>query len=220
MKLYELISLDDIIPRPYLGEIEMMPVQQFSPNEIIKWLPHATLQDQHINGCEIYLLDKDGSRLIAAWDDESKKLAAFALFVNQPQIRARLWTAKNAETFTGYSGKLLTAGLYKYCKQTLGMTIQSDMQQSPGSKQLWTKSLPTSGLYPKVLDTETNLVMNTRDIDPYIDNNLRYCWIIESNDQYSNQIPKGSMLQPYNRIYANIFEIRKPALMEISYEII
>ena len=188
-----------------LKEIEIMPEQQFGQDHILQALSHATKQKTMIDGCEIYLLDRDDNRLVAAWDDKNKKLAAAVIFHHQPQIRERLWLSKNAQTFPGYQGKALCGKLYLYCKKTLDMTIQSDVLQSRSAKKLWTSTLPKLGMQPKVLDLETSRVYDHTEVDPYQDNNNRYCWIIESSDKYPNQLRENSLIQPY-KMYAGLKE--------------
>ena len=197
----------NIMKETNLREIEIMPEQSFGQDHILQALEQATKQPTTISGYEIYLLDQDDNRLVAAWDDKNKKLAAAVIFHHQPQIRERLWIAKNTQTFPDYQGKALCGKLYLYCKKTLGMTIQSDIIQSKSAKKLWTSTLPKLGLHPKVLDLETSRVYDSDKVDPYQDNNHKYCWIIESTDKYPNQLRENSLSKPY-KMYAGVAELK------------
>jgi pyrimidine deaminase RibD-like protein/GNAT superfamily N-acetyltransferase len=197
-----------------VDEIEIIPQQEFGQDHILQVLHRATQQSDTILGLEIYVYDENHTRLVAAWDDKNKQLASAAIFEHQPQLRQRLYVGKNVETYPGYRNQKLAGRLYKYCKETLGMTIQCDMSQTIGSKTLWTKTLPSLGLHPKVLDSQTSKTFDAGVIDPYQNNNLRYCWILESNDKYPNHLCENSLVQPYRNIY-----VAQEALWEITHQV-
>jgi hypothetical protein len=188
-------------------EIEITPEQQFGQDHILQRLQLATQQKNLIDGFEIYLYDENHTRLIAAWDDKNKQLAAAVVFQHMPKLRSRLYVAKNTEVFPQYQGQRLSGKLYKYCCEVLDMTIQSDMWQSASAKSLWTKTLPALGLHPQILDTTTNRTYSPDKIDPYKNNNHRYCWILEAHDNYPNHISEQSLIQPYRGIYASASQL-------------
>ena len=188
-------------------EIEITPEQQFGQDHILQRLHLATQQKNLIDGFEIYLYDENHTRLIAAWDDKNKQLAAAVVFQHMPKLRSRLYVAKNTEVFPQYQGQRLSGKLYKYCCEVLDMTIQSDMWQSASAKSLWTKTLPALGLHPQILDTTTNRTFSPDKIDPYKNNNHRYCWILEAHDNYPNHISEQSLIQPYRGIYASASQL-------------
>jgi hypothetical protein len=188
-------------------EIEITPEQQFPQDHILQRLQLATQQKNLIDGLEIYLYDENHTRLIAAWDDKNKQLAAAVVFQHMPKLRSRLYVAKNTEVFPQYQGQRLSGKLYKYCCEVLDMTIQSDMWQSASAKSLWTKTLPALGLHPQILDTTTNRTFSPDKIDPYKNNNHRYCWILEAHDNYPNHISEQSLIQPYRGIYASASQL-------------
>lgn len=188
-------------------EIEITPEQQFGQDHILQRLQLATQQKNLIDGLEIYLYDENHTRLIAAWDDKNKQLAAAVVFQHMPKLRSRLYVAKHTEVFPQYQGQRLSGKLYKYCCEVLDMTIQSDMWQSASAKSLWTKTLPALGLHPQILDTTTNRTFSPDKIDPYKNNNHRYCWILEAHDNYPNHISEQSLIQPYRGIYASASQL-------------
>lgn len=192
-------------------EIEITPEQQFGQNHILQRLHLATQQKHLIDGFQIYLYDENNTRLVAAWDDINKQLVAAAVFQHMPKLRSRLYVAKNIEVFPQYQGKQLAGKLYKYCIEFLNMTIQSDMWQSASAKSLWTKTLPALGLHPQILDTTTMRTFAPDKIDPYKNNNHRYCWILEAHDNYPNNLSEHSLIQPYKGIYAGSTELAEIA---------
>ena len=192
-------------------EIEITPEQQFGQDHILQKLHLATQQKNLIDGVEIYLYDENHTRLIAAWDSKNKQLAAAVIFQHMPKLRSRLYVAKNTEVFPQYQGQRLSGKLYKYCCEVLDMTIQSDMWQSASAKSLWTKTLPALGLHPQILDTTTNRTFPPEKIDPYKNNNHRYCWVLEAHDNYPNNLSEQSLIQPYRGIYAGSSELAKIA---------
>ena len=189
--------------KPNIGEIEIILPVSFDPAYIASLVPHATPLRDNIDGYDLYKIHHNDELIIIAWDAKFKCPAAFAGFNHYPDIRKSLWQVKNAETFDNYKGNALTAKIYKYCKETLGMTLQSDIQQSPDAKKLWMKTLPSLGLHPKIYDTHTHKVLDQGEVDVYADSHHRYCWVLEHNDVYRNQLPPHSILQPYNSIYIN-----------------
>jgi hypothetical protein len=192
-----------------VDEIQMIPHQSFGQAHILQILHLATQQTETIDGLELYVFDENSTRLVAAWDDQNKQLAAYVVFQHLPQLRSNLYVAKNTETLQQYRGKAIAGRLYKYCKTVLNMTIQSDVFQSISGKMLWTKTLPALGLKPQVLDLQTNRTLDTGQIDPYENNNKRYCWILEACDHYPNQLAENSLIQPYKGIYAGLLELAR-----------
>ena len=205
------VSEADNIFQSQVTEIEITPEQQFGQNHILQRLHLATQQKHLIDGFQIYLYDENNTRLVAAWDDINKQLVAAAVFQHMPKLRSRLYVAKNIEVFPQYQGKQLAGKLYKYCIEFLNMTIQSDMWQSASAKSLWTKTLPALGLQPQILDTTTMRTFAPDKIDPYKNNNHRYCWILEAHDNYPNNLSEHSLIQPYRGIYAGSTELAEIA---------
>jgi hypothetical protein len=197
------------INQSQVTEIAITPEQQFGQDHILQVLHLATQQKNLIHGFEIYIYDENDTRLIAAWDNKNKQLAAAAVFQHMPKLRSRLYVAKNIEVFPQYQGQRLAGKLYKYCCEVLDMTIQSDLWQSASAKSLWTKTLPALGLHPQILDTTTNRTFPPDKIDPYKNNNHRYCWVLEAHDNYPNNLSEHSLIQPYRGIYAGSTELAK-----------
>ena len=184
-----------------LREIEIVQPQSFDKSYIKSLFSHSSPLNADILGFPLYKIDYENQRIIMVWDDKNQQPAAFVGFEHQPHIRDSLWMSKNAESFV--PNMALYAKIIQYCKQTMGMSIQSDMTQSKKAQDMWIKTLPSLGLTPQVYDTETHRVLSADKVDPCGDNNHRYCWILEHNDVYRNKLLENSLIQPFNNYYLN-----------------
>jgi hypothetical protein len=146
--------------------------------------------------------------------DKNKEIAAYAGFISR--MNGKVWQAKNLSTYGEYKGNKLSAKIYKYVKEIMKKSIQSDIEQSPGAVILWTKTLPEIGLNPKIFDTETEYVIDNSnevvynramqklysndDTDP---DKYRYTWILEKNDYYAEHsiLKEEHLLLPQTGIW-------------------
>ena len=185
-----------------ITEIELVGPQSFPIEKIEQYFSISTPQGK-LDDFVVSYLEHDNQRVLIL-SDLDKKIAAFAAF--EMWNNGRVWQAKNAETFRPYKGRALVAKIYKYVKDTMHKSIQSDSTQSYGGIVLWCKSLPALGLKPMIFDTKTERIIDpdTSDIDVYSvckDNDptqWRYTWILERFDHYPSQnlLLEDSLLLP------------------------
>jgi len=203
----DLISLSEL--KHELKEIKKFIVDDVDLNYVRDLLSKSHNTGQTIDGLRLYALNIGIELAIILYDVENDRIAAFAGFYHAPHIRENLWQAKTVQTFSPYKGKALVGKIYKFCKEELDMSIQSDFSQSQSGEKLWTKILPNLGLNPKIIDMNTFIVYpNDGKINVY-DNTERYCWIIEYNDSYRNYIRENTIL-PYNSFQYLTFKTGKP----------
>jgi hypothetical protein len=150
---------------------------------------------------------------------KNKEIAAYAGFISR--INGRVWQAKNLATYGEYKGNKLGAKIYKYVKEVMKKSIQSDIEQSLSAEVLWTISLPEIGLNPKIFDTKTEYVIDhtnrsgydnavqkiytTIETDP---DKYRYTWILEKNDYYAEHsiLKEEHLLLPQTGVWYNFEE--------------
>jgi len=190
-----------------VNEIELVGDQSF-PLEKIKTIlaksrPSGMLDNEFV----INYLEHNNNRVIILTDDD-KNIAAFAGF--QSWNNGKVWQAKNAETFAPYKGRALVARIYKFAKESLKQSIQSDVEQTVAGRTLWTKTLPSIGLKPMIFDTSTERVIDPAEFDLsklYSDvttpESIRYSWIIETYDRYSSTslLEEDSILLPLTGLW-------------------
>jgi len=189
-----LIDRDELIHQ--LSEIKRYFIDSIDVSRINAIFKHAKNTDQFIDGLEVYAMLSGIEFGLFLFDPIEMKIAAFAGFEQAPHLRADLWQAKNAQVFPPYGGKGLVGKIYKFCKENLRMSIQSDMVQSQSGEKLWTKTLPKLGIFPKILDLDTNRIHDNDGIIDVYDEKKNYCWIVEYDDHYRNQLTENSILIP------------------------
>jgi len=173
-------------PEFVVTEIEQIPPQDFpkkNVEEILSLCSPAGRIDEYM----LNLGQSGPERFIIL--TEGKDIAAYAGFT---ELRNNRWQAKNAQTFEGHKGQHLIGKTYKFLKEN-GISLVSDIFQTPGARAIWSKSLPSLGLNPKIFDLDSEEIydrnqVNLNDVysdDPEIMH--KYCWIIESSDKYPTQ---------------------------------
>lgn len=97
----------------------------------------------------------------------------------------QLWQERAIQVFDSHRKQALIAKLYKHLIDNHHITLMSDMQHSGDSRNLWTKTLPRMGLYPKVYDAKSNKIVDNPPEDAiklvYGNDNIgneQFCWII------------------------------------------
>jgi len=185
----------------FLSEIERYPPQDFDFNIIKNVFDHSKKSTFKIDEFSLYVYVENVLTFILLVDENNKNaIAAFAAFMHRPDLRTTMWQAKNSISYYPYKGKFLVAKIYKFCKEQLEWTIQSDLKQTKSAEILWSKTLPKIGINPKILDLETHRVHdNDGSLNVY--GNERYCWIIESNDHYRNHINAHWGIPPFSNLY-------------------
>jgi len=148
----------------------------------------------------VYYYAEDSVRLLFLADQE-KNVAAIAFFMSSKNDQ--VWQAKNAAAYPPYRGQRLVAELYKIAKVDFKKSIQSDFEQTTAGMRLWTQTLPSIGLSPRVYDHSTDRVIDpsTQKVNVYPafdDPDVhRYSWIIERNDYYPAQnLVENTLLLP------------------------
>jgi hypothetical protein len=204
-----------------VDEILRISTQDFPINKVKQLMKftkdgYGTIDDLIVNYAE------SGDDRIIILTDNKNNIAAFAGFISR--LNGRVWQAKNLQTYGEYIGKKLGASIYKHVKQVLKKSIQSDIEQSPSAEILWTMSLPSVGLSPKIFDSETEYIIDQTNMAAY--NNavekiytsddtdpekFRYTWILEHSDHYPSQniLKENQLLLPYTGFWYT-FDGEKP----------
>jgi hypothetical protein len=194
-----------------IDEIELVNIGQSFPVSKVKEYLAKSSPNGMLENFVVNYVESGNHRGIILTDSENN-IAAYVSFV--VRLNGRVWQAKNAVSYSPYQGQALVGKLYKMVKQDLKQSIQSDTEQTVDGMKLWTKTLPSLGLSPKVYDTETGHI-----IEPGQAHNLmypqqgspvehRYTWILERNDHYPEQnlLSEGSLLMPYHGLWYNFKE--------------
>lgn len=133
--------------------------------------------------------------------DQHKNIAAIAFFMSVKNDQ--VWQAKNAASYAPFKGQRLVAELYKIAKNDFKKSIQSDFEQTTAGMRLWTQTLPSIGLPPRIYDHSTDRVIDpsTQKVNVYPASDdpdvHRYSWIIERNDYYPAQnLVENTLLLP------------------------
>lgn len=179
------------------------------PHNVAKLLSMAMDGYGLVDGLTVWYLETQDQRIIIL-TDQHKNIAAHAGFISR--MNGRVWQIKNIQTHGDFRGRQLAAKIYKYVKEIMKKSMQSDIEQSMSSKKLWTRTMPRMGLHAKLFDTETNYIIDqtypaayehalskiyTSDhTDP---EKYRYTWILSHNDHYPEQniLSENSLLMPY-----------------------
>lgn len=191
-----------------INEIEMIGDVEFPYGEAEKRLALASPMGMFDHQFMLYFAERGNIRMLFLVDDD-KRIAAIATFASR--INGKVWQSKNVATYDPYKGQQLAGKLYKYAKEKLRKSLQSDIEQTWSGRKLWTKTLPALGLQPMIFDTTTERIAdpNVTAIDVYPDDSSpdlhRYCWILERNDHYPDQnlMNEGSLLMPYYGMWYN-----------------
>lgn len=197
-----------------ITEILRISTQDFPIRGVEKLLKLTKDGYGYIDDLTVNYVESGDDRIIVLTDNG--KIAAFAGFISR--LNGRVWQAKNLQTYGEYRGKNLGGKIYKFVREVFKKSIQSDIEQSPSSEILWTKTLPTLGMNPKIFDTETDYVIDkTNDIaysnalskmytsDDNDPERYRYTWILEKFDNYNENsiLKENGMLMPYTGIWYN-----------------
>ena len=193
-----------------LSEIETMGDAEFPYENAERILSDASPKGAFDNQFTLfYAEDRDVRSLLLVDDD--KKVAALATFISRKN--GSVWQSKNVATYPPYTGLKLSGRLYKYVKDNLHVSIQSDYQQTWSGKRIWTKILPSLGMKPMVFDAETEKIIDPKDFDPklmypedsQIDVLHRYMWVLEKYDHYpvQNMLSESTLLMPYTGLWYN-----------------
>jgi hypothetical protein len=167
-----------------INEIELLNVQPVSKKTVEHYLTLSSprgMMDEFV----LYYLESDNQRMIILVDQ--KEVAAFASFITR--LNGRVWQARGAGSFALYKGKNLVGKIYQLIKTKYKQSIQSDNAQSYGGMRIWTKTLPSLGMFPMIFDTKTDHIIDPKQYpnikvypesptpdDPDMN---RYCWILE-----------------------------------------
>jgi hypothetical protein len=194
-----------------IDEIELVNIGQSFPVSKVKEYLAKSSPNGMLENFVVNYVESGNHRGIILTDSENN-IAAYVSFV--VRLNGRVWQAKNAVSYPPYQGQALVGKLYKMVKQDLKQSIQSDTEQTVDGMKLWTKTLPSLGLLPKVYDTETGHIL-----EPGQAHNLmypqqgspvehRYTWILERNDHYPEQnlLSEASLLMPYHGLWYNFKE--------------
>lgn len=204
-----------------VDEILRISTQDFPLRNVSALLSMASDGYGFIDDLHVWYLESDSQRIIIL-TDAGKNIAAYAGFISR--MNGRVWQAKNLQTYGNFKGKQLGAKIFKYVKEVMKKSIQSDVEQSPSAEILWTKTLPSIGLDPKIFDTETEYIIDQTNQSAY--NNAvnkiytsdetdlekyRYTWILEQSDHYplQNILKETQLLMPYKRLWYNFKEETK-----------
>ena len=193
-----------------ISEILRIPTQHFPEHKVKHILQYAIDDKGEIDGLRVHYLEHNDERIVILTDSNGT-IAAFAGFISR--LNDKVWQAHNLQTYNQYTGNKLGAKIYKFAKESLKKSIQSDIEQSSGSENLWINTLPSLGLHPKIFDTESQYIIDQSypekykevlakmySIDESDPDKYRYTWILEKNDYYRehNILTEHRLLLPTN----------------------
>lgn len=191
-----------------IDEILRISSQDFPEENVKRILQLSHSPIGKIDGLDVHLVVSGDERILILAD--GAEVASFAGFISR--INDRVWQAKNLQTFYKYRGKKFGVKLYKFVKDVLKKSIQSDVEQTSSAEILWTKTLPKFGLHPKIFDTMTNYIIDKSMPKEYSlaiekmyhsdddsEDKYRYSWILEKNDYYNENsvLTEHKLLMPY-----------------------
>lgn len=201
-----------------VDEILRISTQNFPIRNVGQLLAKTSDGYGQIDDLTVNYLESANERIIILTDKE-KNIAAFAGFISR--MNGRVWQAKNLQTYNSYKGKQLGAKIFKYVKTEMKKSIQSDLEQSPSAEILWTKTLPSYGLTPKIFDTESGYIIDqsnqlayqnalskmytSNETDP---EKFKYTWVLEQSDHYPTQniLKENQLLMPYRGLWYNFID--------------
>lgn len=198
-----------------IQEILRIPDQDFPEYKVKQLLQHSTDIIGEIDGLYINYIEYNSERLFIL-TGEHKQIAAYAGFISR--LNGKVWQAKNIQTYGEFRGKKLSVKIYKYIKEVLKKSIQSDVEQSDSAKVLWTKLLPDAGMIPKIFDTESEYIIDQTYPEKYKEalqkmytydyddpEKFKYCWILEKYDHYQEQniLTESKLLLPTTGFWYN-----------------
>lgn len=190
-----------------INEIELVGDQDYPLSRVeYYWAisaPVGVLENFNVG----YIEDGDIRAILLA--DQNSQVAAIAVF--SPWNNGKVWQARNVQTYSPYKGNMLGGKLYKYVKEKMHKSIQSDTEQSYSGKKLWVDTLPKLGLFPMIFDTKTERIIDpkTSDINVYAEysrldpEKFRYTWILEQQDHYpmQNLLTEDSIVMPIQGLW-------------------
>jgi hypothetical protein len=197
-----------------IDEILRISTQDFPIRNVQKLLPMTKDGYGEIDDLKVRYLESGDERIIILTNGDN--IAAFAGFISR--LNGKVWQAKNLQTYGEYRGNNLGAKIYKYVKEIMKKSIQSDVEQSSSAEKLWTKTLPSLGIYPKIFDTETEYIIDKSNPNAYRvaieklytsnendPEKFRYTWILEQSDHYAEHsiLKENQLLMPYTGIWYN-----------------
>lgn len=189
-----------------IQEIELVNIGQSFPVDQVKKFLDQSSPNGMIDGFVANYIESGNHRGVILTDTDGN-IAAYAGF--RTRLNGRVWQAKNAVSYDPYRGRALVGKIYRMVKQQLGKSIQSNTEHTVAGMKLWTKTLPSLGLSPRVYDTQTGHIL---DPDQALDlmyphqgshNEHRYTWILERNDRYPEQnlVHEASLLMPFKGLW-------------------
>ena len=185
-----------------ISEIELIGPQDFEKSYLEPWLKQSRPRGMIEYKFLVNYVETDNQRAIILTDNDGN-IAAFAAFISR--MNGKVWQAANAMSYPPYKKQVLVGKIYKMIKEEFHQSIQSDIEQTTDAKKLWTKTLPNLGLKPMVFDTETDRILDPKNIKIYSTGNEmhRYCWILEAFDHYPSQnlLKEGSLIRPYTGLW-------------------
>lgn len=191
-----------------LNEIELITIgDSFSIESVKKFLDRATPNGM-IDEFIVHYIEFGDHRGVILTDLENN-IAAYAGFISR--LNGKVWQAKHAVSSPPFKGRQLVGRLYKFVKESIGKSIQSDTEQTASGMRLWTKILPALGTAPMIYDTKSGHIIDPHKtrVNMYPQHGSpdehRYTWILERNDRYpeQNRLIEGSLLIPYQNIWYN-----------------
>ena len=195
-----------------IDEILRISTQDFPERKVRDLLKHTKDGYGTIDDLTVNYVESGDDRIIVLTN--GKEIAAYTGLISR--MNGRVWQMKNLQTYGEYIGNQLGAKIIKFIKQNFKKSIQSDIEQSLSAEKLWTKTLPSLGIYPKIFDTETEYIIDKSNPSAYqvameklYTNNehdpdkFRYTWILEHSDHYSEHsiLKENQLLMPYTGIW-------------------
>jgi hypothetical protein len=196
-----------LISEIIVDEMELVGDQMFPYEQAVKVKNLAKFVGSFDQDLTMMYYEGGDERFLLLVDDD-QNIASISGFFSR--LNGKVWQAKQSATYDPYTGRRLVGKMYKYAKEQLKKSIQSDITQTYAGKKLWTKIIPSLGLTPMILDTETEHILDPNKIDRgliYPDDSSpvlhRYCWVLERFDHYPTQnlLKENSLFVPITGLW-------------------
>ena len=189
-------------------------------------LLHKSEKIGKIKNLDLYYL-KQHNHIVFVLANENNDIAAYSSFIERAN---QVWQEAGMRTYPPFKGQQLIGNLYKFIKERLYKSLQSDQQHTDSAKHLWTHTLPSLGLNPYIYDSQTAKIIDPKNnkygIEVYPDSSgltlaelWRYMWIINSGDYYreTDILSEDSILMPWRGLWYDhgVSDIERTACLQM-----
>lgn len=160
------MKISEIIQKQKIDEIEYAPSNNFPVEHAQKILDNSTPIGKISNFIVNLYEEAEEKFIILTYKNKIAAFAGFAVFQTDDN-----WQAKNVQTYAPYKNQQLAGKIYKFVNKELGKTVLSDFRQTMSGQKLWSETLPSLGLNPKIYDIENSIVIDPK-LEPSLMKNI------------------------------------------------